>query len=80
MRNGRCRIHGGCSTGAKTVEGIERIRAARTEHGRYSQAAIAKGQSKQLIRTIRALISGDTDSIDEAEKGAGGTSTLDGLF
>jgi hypothetical protein len=29
MRNGRCRLHGGLSTGAKTPEGIERIRRAR---------------------------------------------------
>ena len=28
MRNGRCRIHGGLSTGPKTAAGIERIRKA----------------------------------------------------
>jgi len=35
-------MHGGMSTGAKTAEGIERIRAARTKHGRYSAASIAR--------------------------------------
>src|SRR5947209_123450 len=42
MRNGRCRLHGGLSTGPKTAEGIERIRQAVTRHGLYSAAAIAE--------------------------------------
>jgi hypothetical protein len=80
MPNGRCRMHGGKSTGPKTAEGIERIRASRTKHGRYSQAAIAKRcESRQIIKTIRALINGDTGSIDEAEKVRTALSTLDGL-
>lgn len=37
MRNGRCRLHGGLSTGARTPEGIERIRQAVRKHGRYSE-------------------------------------------
>jgi hypothetical protein len=36
MSNGRCRLHGGLSTGPRTVAGIECIRRARTVHGRYS--------------------------------------------
>ena len=39
MPNGRCRLHGGLSTGPKTAEGIERIRQAVTKHGRYSKQA-----------------------------------------
>jgi hypothetical protein len=42
MRNGRCRLHGGLSTGPKTQAGIEAIRKARTVHGHYSAAAIAQ--------------------------------------
>jgi hypothetical protein len=38
MPNGRCRLHGGLSTGPKTAEGIDRIRKALTKHGRYSAA------------------------------------------
>jgi hypothetical protein len=38
MPNGRCRLHGGMSTGPKTGEGKDRIRKARTKHGRYSAA------------------------------------------
>lgn len=40
MANGRCRMHGGASTGPRTPEGLERLRKARTIHGRYSAAAI----------------------------------------
>jgi len=32
MANGRCRIHGGTSTGPKTQEGIENIRKAQWKH------------------------------------------------
>ncbi len=39
MANGRCRLHGGLSTGPKTWEGINRIQEANTKHGRYRKAA-----------------------------------------
>jgi len=42
MPNGRCRLHGGLSTGPKTQEGIERILQAVKKHGRYSKQAIAE--------------------------------------
>ena len=35
MANGRCRMHGGTSTGPRTAEGLARIRKARTVHGLY---------------------------------------------
>jgi hypothetical protein len=55
--NGRCRMHGGMSTGPRTAEGIKRIRASRTKHGRYSQAAIKQRQeSRAAVRMIRALL------------------------
>jgi hypothetical protein len=66
MPNGRCRMHGGPSTGAKTAEGIERIRAARTKHGRYSAASIAaRRQARQAIREIRALLRSAATTEDE---------------
>jgi HEAT repeat protein len=50
-------MHGGMSTGAKTAEDIERIRKARTKHGRYSAASIARRRAaRQAIRGIRALL------------------------
>lgn len=59
MPNGRCRMHGGMSTGPRTAEGIERIRAARTKHGRYSQASIARRrEAREAIRTLRAMLKG----------------------
>jgi hypothetical protein len=42
MPNGKCRLHGGLSTGPRTPEGIERIRQARTKHGRFSTVALAE--------------------------------------
>ena len=71
MKNGRCRMHGGLSTGAKTGEGIERIRKARTKHGRYSQAAIARRrEARQNLRSLRAALRALADadaSIEEAD-------------
>ena len=32
MANGRCRMHGGKSTGPRTAEGLERPRKARLKH------------------------------------------------
>ena len=52
MANGRCRLHGGSSTGAKTAEGIERIRTAVTRHGRYSGDA---GASEPVPETAEDM-------------------------
>ena len=57
MPNGRCRMHGGKSTGPRTEAGLAAIRASRTKHGRYSKAAIEKRrEARRLIRSIRLLI------------------------
>ena len=58
MPNGRCRLHGGCSTGPRTKEGLERIRAARTKHGGKS-AAVKK------IRDLIARLKAETKRIAE---------------
>jgi hypothetical protein len=39
MANGRCRMHGGRSTGPRTLAGLARIRTATTRHGRCSAVA-----------------------------------------
>jgi hypothetical protein len=49
MRNGRCRLHGGKSTGPRTPEGLERMRRAKTKHGKYSE------ENRRLMRLIREL-------------------------
>jgi hypothetical protein len=57
MPNGRCRMHGGPSTGPRTEAGKAKIRASRTKHGRYSQAVIeTRRESRALLRLIRDLI------------------------
>ena len=59
MSNGRCRLHGGKSTGPKTTEGIERIRRAVTKHGRYSKAARAEQEHyRNLLRNCREVLEG----------------------
>jgi hypothetical protein len=55
MSNGRCRLHGGLSTGPRTAEGIERIRRAVTRHGRYTKAAKQEQRrARNLLREARA--------------------------
>jgi hypothetical protein len=57
MRNGRCRLHGGLSTGPKTAEGIERIRRAKTKHGLYSATAIAERQRfREMFKDCREVV------------------------
>jgi hypothetical protein len=51
MANGRCRMHGGRSTGPRTADGLERIRTARTIHGAYSAEA---RELRMLTRRLRA--------------------------
>jgi hypothetical protein len=57
MKNGRCRLHGGLSTGPKTTKGIERIRRAKTKHGLYSAKAIAeRKQFRDLFKDCREVL------------------------
>jgi hypothetical protein len=57
MKNGRCRLHGGLSTGAKTAEGIERIRRAKTVHGQYSKAArTEQRQFRELLQSFQSFL------------------------
>ncbi len=63
MSNGRCRLHGGKSTGPRTKEGLQRLRAARTVHGFYGQegrafrhtvaALFAQGRWLRLLAEVR---------------------------
>ena len=41
-QNGRCRLHGGRSTGPKSAEGRAKIAAANLRHGEFTEAKIAK--------------------------------------
>ena len=54
MANGRCRMHGGKSTGPRTPEGLERSRRGNWKHGRRSANAVAE---RKLAMAIRREIS-----------------------
>ena len=51
---GRCKLHGGKSTGPRTPEGKARSIAAHTKHGRRSKAYIAKG--KTIRKELKQII------------------------
>ncbi len=50
MANGRCYLHGGKSTGPRTREGLERMRAANTRHGWRGEDG---RRLRDLIRELR---------------------------
>jgi len=55
--NGRCKLHGGLSTGPKTPEGLARSRKANWKHGRYSEDAVSKRRTtRELIRQMQELL------------------------
>ena len=49
MANGRCRMHGGKSTGPRTEAGLARSRKARYKHGRYSAEAKARRKYMKML-------------------------------
>jgi hypothetical protein len=54
MRNGRCRLHGGASTGPRTAEGLERCRRARLKHGWYSAEVQTRlAEVREIRRKMR---------------------------
>ena len=58
MPNGRYRLHGGCSTGPRTAEGLARIRAARTIHG-------GRGAEMRKLRAIIIALNAETKRLCE---------------
>jgi hypothetical protein len=58
MKNGRCHLHGGRSTGPRTVEGRKRAQRARWKHGERSAATMDQR------RTFRALLRAVDDAHD----------------
>jgi hypothetical protein len=51
MPNGRCKVHGGKSTGPRTPEGLERSRRANWKHGHFSHEAKAE-RSRMRAATL----------------------------
>ena len=50
MSNGRCRLHGGLSTGPTSPEGLARLAQARTVHGGYGAEMRA---FRAMVRELR---------------------------
>ena len=56
-RNGRCPLHGGKSTGARTPEGLRRISEANLKHGRYTKDKLErKRRAAEVGRECRAKL------------------------
>jgi hypothetical protein len=57
---GRCRLHGGASTGPRTKEGLVRLVVARTMHGMYTKEKRAEArryaeQGRQMRAELKDL-------------------------
>ncbi|MEC8311001.1 MAG: HGGxSTG domain-containing protein [Pseudomonadota bacterium] len=68
-KNGRCRLHGGASSGAKTEEGRARISAANLRHGKFTKEGQQQiWQPWILILCEGRLRSSAWESDDEDQK------------
>ncbi|MEX1206632.1 MAG: HGGxSTG domain-containing protein [Dongiaceae bacterium] len=57
MRNGRCRMHGGASTGPRTPAGLARSRRAGWKHGaRSAEMAALRGAARSCLRRLDRLV------------------------
>jgi hypothetical protein len=57
MPNGRCKVHGGKSTGPRTPEGLERSRRANWKHGHFSREAKAEwSRLRAAMLAVRYLL------------------------
>jgi len=59
-KNRRCRLHGGASTGAKTLEGRERISQANMRYGKYTKDKLEKqrrnaAEGREIRKEIRQV-------------------------
>jgi hypothetical protein len=52
MPNGKCRLHGGRSTGPRTEAGRAALAAAQTKHGHYG------AEARAFLAAIDALLQG----------------------
>jgi hypothetical protein len=65
--NGRCRLHGGLSTGARTQAGLDRLAAARTTHGKYTKEKLAaQRHAAEVGRRIRGELKRIENAIIDA--------------
>lgn len=58
--NGRCKLHGGRSTGPRTEGGLARIAKSKTTHGRFTNAEREKAKhraevGRQVMRELKEI-------------------------
>jgi hypothetical protein len=57
MANGRCRYHGGMSTGVKTSSGKLRQKMASWKHGQYSAEALVERHAyRKFVQQCKKLL------------------------
>ena len=57
MANGRCRMHGGASTGPRTAAGLARCRRSRLQHGAYSAETLGlRREVREMMLMAKATI------------------------
>ena len=64
MPNGRCRVHGGTSTGPRTPEGMARMIAAKTTHGMHGAAGAERRARRVFVRTSIVRVRLQTTAIE----------------
>ena len=66
--NGRCRLHGGASTGALTQEGLRRISEANVKHGRQTKDKLA---AQRHAAKVGRRVLGELKRLEKSILGAG---------
>lgn len=66
MKNGRCRYHGGLSTGPKSTEGRRKCARANYKHGFYTKAAIADRKKVRMMLKWRDDLDAESMDNDQA--------------
>ena len=56
---GRCRLHGGASTGPKTKEGLKRLAESKTKHGRCTKIETEKAKARAERGRIKGCLKKD---------------------
>ena len=59
MKNGRCRLHGGKSTGPRTREGLERMRQSKLKHGKFTKEMKSVTQYLKIFKATIARLKKD---------------------
>ena len=64
MQNGRCRMHGGRSTGPRTPEGRQRCAKANWKHGDYAAVVMA---GRRAVRAAGRILFGRFKDVPQLE-------------